>query len=602
MYFTEIVQHNKIIKFVALFIICFVFQKIAAEAVPVELTQNPVGNWQLLRNGKPYFIEGAGGNSSKEMLAAAGANSFRTWGVSNDLEQQLDEAQKLGLAVVVGHWLGHERHGFNYNDEEALKEQFRRVKEDVLKYKDHPAVLLWSIGNEMEGFAKGDNEIIWKHVQDIAEMIKEIDPNHPTMAVTAEIGGKRVEYIHRFCPDIDILGINSYGGVASIPARYRELGGTKPYIITEFGPPGVWECAKTDFGAPLEPNSTQKAEFYRNSYETGISGAPEICLGSFAFTWGSKVETTSTWFGMFLSSGEKLATVDVMTELWSDEKPENLCPEISSFKLLGSNTVQSGKEVEVILEVLDPEGAEIQTDWMICIEPTEYLVADQTQWAPLELDGIITSSSNTGATLKITGSGIYRLYLTAYDGSGGAATINIPIQVIGESGKLRYKMPLYVYSDGHPEPWFYSGWMGNHKALTLDAKSTNEPHSGKTCMKISYDGPLDWVGVVWQHPANDWGDKSGGYDLTGAKKLTFWVKGEMGGELINFGVGIIDSEKEYYDTAKGELKNIKLKSNWKKYTIKLKGKDLSRIKTPFYWSLVGSIDNITFYLDDIRFE
>lgn len=579
-----------------------IFQTISAVAIPVELVKNSNGNWQLLRDGKPYFIKGAGGDNSKEMLAAAGANSFRTWGVSDDLEHQLDEAHKLGLTVVVGHWLGHERHGFDYNDEEALEKQFNQVKNDVLKFKDHPAVLLWSIGNEMEGFAEGDNEKIWKHVQDIAAMIKEIDPHHPTMTITAEIGGKRVEYVHKFCPDIDIMGINSYGGVPSIPQRYTEAGGTKPYVITEFGPPGVWECAKTDFGVPIELNSSQKAEFYRNSYETGILGEPKLCLGSFAFTWGSKIEASATWYGMFLKNGEKLGAVDVMTEMWSGEKPEKLCPEIKSFEMKNENTTEAGTELEVKLEISDPEGAVIQTVWMICTEPSEYLIADQTQWVPLELDEMITNSSNTGATLKIPGSGIYRLYMTAYDGQGGAATANVPIKVIGDSSKLRYKMPLYVYSDDHPESWFYSGWMGNHKALKVDAGSTYEPHSGKTCMKISYDGPFDWVGVAWQHPANDWGDKEGGYDLTGVKKLTFWAKGEFGGELINFGVGIIGSDKEFYDTAKSELEDIKLKSNWKKYTIKLNGKDLSRVKTPFYWSLVGARDNITFYLDDIRFE
>jgi hypothetical protein len=49
------------------------------------------------------------------------------------------------------------------------------------------------------------------------------------------------------------------------------------------------------------------------------------------------------------------------------------------------------------------------------------------------------------------------------------------------------------------------------------------------------------VGVAWQHPANDWGDLPGGYDL-------------------------------------------------------------SRVKTPFVWSLAGRGRPVTFYLDDVRFE
>ena len=587
---------------IILILFLFSFRIILAQAVPVKLVTNKAGNWQLLRDGKPYYIKGAGGSASKEKLAAAGANTFRTWGVGDDLKQQLDEAHKLGLAVVVGHWLGHERHGFDYNDEKALEEQFDQVKEDVLKYKNHPAILLWAIGNEMEGFVEGENLIIWKHVQDIAAMIKEIDPNHPTMTITAEIGGKRVESVHKFCPDIDIMGINSYGGAPSIPTRYREQGGTKPYIITEFGPPGVWEIAKTDFGAPHESNSAEKAEFYRNAYEKGCLNEPELCLGSFAFTWGSKIEATSTWFGMFLHTGEKLPSVDTMTELWSGEKPDNLCPEVKTFELIGPNTLGAGESVEVKLNVVDPEGVEVKTEWMICTEPSEYLFADKTDWKPLELDGIFTSSSNTGATLRIPGSGIYRLYMTAYDGDGGATTANVPLKVTGKPAKLRYKMPLYVYSDNHPQPWYFSGWMGNHQTLSVNDKYTFEPHNGETCMQISLDGPSGWAGVVWQHPANDWGDKPGGYDLTGAKKLTFWAKGEFGGEFVDFGLGILETDKDFYDTANAELKGVKLKATWKKYTIKLKGKDLNRIKTPFYWTLAGARNNVTFYLDDIRFE
>jgi len=575
-------------------------QIVLAQAVPVELVKYDNGNWQLLRNGKPYFIKGTGGDASKKLLAAAGANTFRTWGVGQDLGKQLDEAEELGLTVVVGHWLGHERHGFDYSNTEMLEAQYTQVREDVMKYKDHPAVLLWAIGNEMEGFAEGDNAIIWLHIQELAAMIKEIDLNHPIMTVTAEIGGRRVESVHKLCPDIDIMGINSYGGLPSLPERYKELSGAKPFIITEFGPPGVWEITKTEFGAPPELTSTEKADFYRLAYE--ISASSELCLGSFAFTWGSKIEVTSSWYGMFLSSGEKLAAVDVMTEIWSGKSPENLCPEIRSFKLVGSDVVQPGDTFEIKLDVADPEGVNVAVDWMICSEPSEYLIANQTQWVPLALDNIIISSSSKGAILTIPGGGIYRLYMTAFDGIGGAATANVPIKVEGDQAQLRYKLPLAVYADGFPQPWSYSGWMGNHEVLSLDPDYKIQPNSGETCIKIRARAPFGWTGIAWQNPANDWGDLAGGYDLTSATKLTFWARGEMGGELIDFGVGLLNSDKEFYDTAKTELKRIKLKKKWKQYSINLKGKDLSNIKTPFYWIIGGNNHTITFYLDDIKFE
>ncbi len=95
---------------------------------------------------------------------------------------------------------------------------------------------------------------------------------------------------------------------------------------------------------------------------------------------------------------------------------------------------------------------------------------------------------------------------------------------------------------------------------------------------------------------------AGGYDLTGAKKLTFWARGKEGGEKIDFGVGILGSDKPYPDTVKAKLEGVKLKKDWKRYTIKLKGKDLTRVKSGFFWTLGGRGRPVTFYLDDVRFE
>ena len=130
-----------------------------AGAIPVELRQTEAG-WQLIRGGEPYFVKGAGGDHSLERLAAAGGNSVRTWG-ADSVGEILNEAHALGLTVTVGIWLGHERHGFDYSDDAQVQEQFEQARNTVLRHKDHPALLLWGIGNEMEGFEEGDNEAIW---------------------------------------------------------------------------------------------------------------------------------------------------------------------------------------------------------------------------------------------------------------------------------------------------------------------------------------------------------------------------------------------------------------------------------------------------------
>jgi hypothetical protein len=142
-----------------------------------------------------------------------------------------------------------------------------------------------------------------------------------------------VKNINRLCPDIDVIGINSYGGGPSIAKRYRDAGGTKPFVITEFGPPGVWEVGKNSWDAPTELTSTAKGAAYRATYEQSILAEKgKLSLGSYVFAWGNKQEATATWYGLFLPDGARLESIDVMTELWSGRKPANRCPQIASLK------------------------------------------------------------------------------------------------------------------------------------------------------------------------------------------------------------------------------------------------------------------------------
>ena len=89
------------------------------------------------------------------------------------------------------------------------------------------------------------------------------------------------------------------------------------------------------------------------------------------------------------------------------------------------------------------------------------------------------------------------------------------------------ELPLVVYgnSDTAVEaPFVPSGWMGNTDALEYDDVCKESPHSGETCIRVAYTDTSKWGGIVWQSPADDWGDEAGGWDLTGAKKLTFWAR------------------------------------------------------------------------------
>jgi hypothetical protein len=47
---------------------------------------------------------------------------------------------------------------------------------------------------------------------------------------------------------------------------------------------------------------------------------------------------------------------------------------------------------------------------------------------------------------------------------------------------------------------------------------------------------------------------------------------------------------------------VTLTREWKEYTIDLRGKDLTRIKSGFGSSLAGQGRPVIIYLDDVRFE
>ncbi|MCE9559863.1 MAG: hypothetical protein K8R88_13050 [Armatimonadetes bacterium] len=559
----------------------------------------------MTRNGQPYFIMGAGGTASRVQLAASGGNSTRTWGADN-LEKDLAEAQKAGITVTAGIWLGH-KDVFDYGNEALVAKQLQMCKDVVTKYKDHPSILMWAIGNEMDGYEAKTDPRIWKAINDICVAVKKIDPNHPTISVVAEVVGDRIEKMHELCPALDAIGINSYRGGTTIGDRYKKAGGKKPFVLTEFGPPGSWELEKTPWGAPIEPTSTEKAESYRASYMASVMGQKGLCLGSYAFLWGHKQEATATWFGMILPDGKHVGALDVMTELWTGKAPKNLCPKINSLKLVTANRVKPGEQVSAELSASDPEGDPIKVRWLLTGETAVYLTAGQDEPVPPAFPDALVSSTNSKATVKMPAAGgAYRLFAYVDDGKNGAAVANIPLYVDGPLAVQKgrpVKLPFAVYDEASNPPVFIaSGWIGNTKAMALKLDSKSNPHSGSTCTEITFTGKDDWGGIIWQYPANDWGDLPDCMDLSGAKSLSFWLRGELGGEEVSVNFGLLGKDKKFPDSATGALANIKLTQGWTQHKINLAGKDLSKIKTAYGFTVATKQNAVKFFIDDVKYE
>jgi serine/threonine-protein kinase len=172
-------------------------------------------------------------------------------------------------------------------------------------------------------------------------------------------------------------------------------------------------------------------------------------------------------------------------------------------------------------------------------------------------------------------------------------------------GVIAVQLPAVVY--GEPAeintPFVLGGAMGDQEALEIDSAWPDNPRSGPTCLRIGYGPAKGWAGLAWLHPAEDWGERPGGVDLRGATRLSFWARSDFEGLEIRIGFGLFMRDQGYFDSTHQEG-GFRLTRAWKRYTFDLQGKDLSRIKSGFYFTLdaPGPSGRHAFYFDDIQYE
>ncbi|MEO1584633.1 MAG: glycoside hydrolase family 2 TIM barrel-domain containing protein [Planctomycetota bacterium] len=414
------------------------------QPIPVELIEDDSG-FRLLRGGEPYFIKGAGYNASLELLAERGGNSIRTWG-GDALDPRewpdgrtmslMDRAHELGLTVCAGFWVqhfdgGYQPGGLDYDDPEAVERQFEAAKDFARTWKDHPALLVWGIGNEVLGTDKVRG---LRELNRIAKAIKEIDPNHPTMTVLSGIWPDKAALFAEHCPDIDILGVNAYGGLVVVPQELLEQGYDGPYVVTEYGPVGHWEMPSTDWGAEIEQASGPKARSYRETHLAGITAAPDRCLGGYVFLWGNKQERTDTWYSMVLPGGEVTQAVDELTELWTGLYPTNRAPIVEGISSeLASERVAAGEEMVATVRASDLEGDPLSVTWVVRRESTDKGAGGAFERSPADVPGAVVGQDDLAARVLVPAEpGPYRLHVYVRDGQGGVGTANIAFYVDDE--------------------------------------------------------------------------------------------------------------------------------------------------------------------------
>lgn len=212
----------------------------------------------------------------------------------------------------------------------------------------------------------------------------------------------------------------------------------------------------------------------------------------------------------------------------------------------------------------------------------------------------------------------------------------------------RFHSAFDVYTD--------IGAAGNHFVMlgkigggvTIDPESTENPHVGATCVRCTFENTgEDWGGWYFMNgiledqqtaPKPNWGDTccacatceecskcNAGVDLAGSSTLSFWARGQQGGEKIEFYLGGIGRDPNtgeptalcpdssprhptlgtlclYSPTLGKEV--CELTADWQMYTIDLTGLDLSYVLGGFAWvaSALNNPDGAVFYLDNIQID
>lgn len=410
----------------------------------VEIKQEN-GIYQFYVNNKSFDVKGVGYGSRNgsylKILSESGGNTIRTWSARNG-QTLLDSAAKYNIMVAMGLGMGQQLHGFDYDDKGAVAAQFERIKKEVLEFKDHPNILCWVAGNELnllfdsEGNRIMVNPKTYAAVGKVVDFIHEVDPHHPVTTTFAEVRKDHIDIALAQCPQLDFLSLQVYTDLGNITELVEQADITMPYAITEFGPRGHWEMPATEWGREIEETSTVKALGITERMHIGFTNNNSgLCLGGFAFLWGQKQERTPTWYGTFLRSGEATERVDELANFWSGKYPKNRAPKVDSIKLNDKLAVESiylrpDETYKAKAFSYDPDGDELDFEWIILRE-----VKERSQGGAREKESesekfTIISEQDGNLTFKAPeNEGEYRLLVYVYDGKDKAGYANIPFYV-----------------------------------------------------------------------------------------------------------------------------------------------------------------------------
>ncbi len=244
-----------------------------------------------------------------QLLKEMGCNTIRIYHHGHHPLKQakkvfMDAYKKYGIHIIMGDFIGMYcvgsgatwEEGTDYRDEKQRKNMIESVKKMVEDYKDEPYVIMWMLGNENNygsaighvggmGNAGKYPDVFYKFVNDLAKMIHKMDPTRPVAICNGDV--LYLDKIVKYCPDIDILGLNSYRGYdgfgISIWRNVKKYY-NRPVLITEYGCPAFHERL------PIKDAELEQLEYHKGNWEdivyNSYKGQGEgTAIGGVCFQW-----------------------------------------------------------------------------------------------------------------------------------------------------------------------------------------------------------------------------------------------------------------------------------------------------------------------------
>lgn len=412
--------------------------------IKVAIVQDNLGNYSLTRGGQPFFIKGVAGAEDVDVIAERGGNALRTYNhTALNGWEILDRAYEQGVGVMIGLWFVQNGDGIDYSnpaDKAKITAQLEDFKQVVLKYKDHPAVIAWALGNETD---KGNMDVYYT-INELAKFVHDHDPNHPTVSVLAGSSPTKVKGVKDNAPNIDILGINTYIHIDNVYENVVNQGGwTGPYLITEFGPDASYEVKKVNGIAPIELDSGPKSSLIYSRYMDYIIGHPDKVVGSYVFKIAEVIGNTHTWYNLQLENTKKTPLFDEISRAWTGAYPTNQAPRVSDMKLSGGAyedlkldpalardvLLQPGERFTMAAAVTDAEQDSLTFAWEIRYEYKADATSKPGQLIPDTLFEPNPEDEHSMSFYAPVKPGDYRVFLYVYDGHNNVGTANFPFRV-----------------------------------------------------------------------------------------------------------------------------------------------------------------------------